>query len=382
MRALSTRSGSALVFALVLALLLLAAPPPLSAAGPSLTVHGTGVARCNDSSTPVASIVQGEDLEVSFADFPGAHVMVTLIFPDKRVFTPEEAAKLDGRYNLLLGGAPDPQPLSLSPVDSSQVFQSLETWPTGCYAVNAESGGLEVDTKFVVLAKSFPPQPGNLQLNVQTQGTYQPKGAQGETISIFGRGIPDRPLPRLYLVQPNGSIICLPPVSPVANSGNFTASYTFEPSDRTGVYTFVAVDTTPNGPMSSPNASTYSVSAQFELKAPPSGLETRAPINRAVLTLDPFTTLVERDQRIVFQGRRFGPTAAVEVFLVLPDGARFLLNPQGGLGADPSGNVTFSLRSFSRYFPSGSYKLLAYDDAGKAASVEWRLKDWQSESSK
>lgn len=350
-----------MVLATVLLVCLAALPSGVAAAGPAITVHGTGTAaRCSTTGRPVASVIQGEAFDLSFKGFPTTSLSLTLTFPDGRIFTPAEADKLDGIKDQVATLAPTPASVALDPVDAALQFTSLVTWPTGCYTIKASSGALSAEASLAVLAKTYNAQPGSLQLSVLAKDTNEPKGKQGVIASIFGRGVPGQPAPTLEIVQPNGAIIALPATAIKVTASNYVAEYTFTPEHRTGVYTVVASTTAAGG-------ASYAVQSQFELTA-----ATFTPAGNAALTMDPFTTLVKRDTVVSIQGRLFAPKQPLKVIVVLASGAQFDIT-KSGLAANESGNVSFPGLTFSRYIPTGSFTLVVTDSQQKTAVITWRL---------
>jgi hypothetical protein len=366
MRSLLRRYARIATAALIAVLSLSMVPRATFAAGPGVNVFGTSTALCTPGGRPVAAVVQGEQFDVSLADFPTNQVGISFTFPDGRVLSPRDAANLDGvnDYPFLF---PAQDTRILDPIDAAASFVAQPTWPTGCYTITvaevAATGlpaGLKASAQLVLLPKPHPIQAGNVKLSVQAAGTYQPTGPQGVTVNIFGHNVRTNNCTfSIDIVQPNGAIIAIPSNSIAVNQGDFKTAYTFTQLHRTGIYTIYATSVTPSGV-------TNTVKAQFTLTATPAGVAGRATLT----IIDPFTTLVKHGTPISIQGRLFTPGRTIDITLVLPGGAR--ITQICVAAVDPSGNVPIPTLYLGRHFPTGLYQLIVTDGL-RTTSTSWHL---------
>jgi hypothetical protein len=394
MRSLLRPLSRAAIVALTITLLLSALPSATFAAGPSITISGTGTGTC--AAGPVASIMQGESFDVNLADFPipvGSGVGILLTLPDGRLLdpsTPLPDVPTAPFYNL--AQLPDFKAGPL--ISASFTYSSALSWPTGCYTVTATqraSSGvaspppfLKATAQFRLLPKLYNAQSGNLRLWVQAAGTSQPTGQQPLPavppaalvplqVNIFGQGVPATAVPltvAISIVQPNGAIITtsVPPI--VAKDGAFNGVYDFSNLHQPGMHTIYATVVVP-----STTPATYTARAQFNLTAAPVTLTNNATLEM----LAPFTALVPRGTPISIIGRKFissppaSAPAPVNLILIMPNGVR--LGSGATVGVD--GNVPIGPFTLGGGFLTGDYRLVATQAAvgtapGRTAAITWR----------
>lgn len=389
MRSLLHQYARSSIVALTIALILTALPSPTFAAGPSVTVTGTGTSTCAPNARPVPSLVQGEWFDVGLKDFPipaGGGVEITLTLPDGRIRGPADLAALPAVPTVVDYVDPTTPDFKAGPfINASFSYGSLSTWPTGCYLVTVTQAVvpgvkpappfLTASAQFMLLPLAHSAQSANLKLWVQAVGTSQSTGSQpapgapATLVNIFGQGVPVTATPptvAIEILQPNGAIITLPPLLPFADGTfNVPGGYAFSNLHQPGIHTIYATVIVPIGA----NPATYTAQAQFNLKA-----ATATPTNNATLEmLAPFTTLVPRGIPLSLQARKFAP-GALNLALVLPNGVQI----GGVVPVAADGNAPIALAPFGEGLPTGTYSLIATQTSppfpiARTALIAWRL---------
>lgn len=382
MRSLLRLFARTSIVALTVTLILSALPTPTFAAGPSVSVTGSGTSTCDGR--PVASVVQGQPFDIGLKDFPipvGSRVSITFTLPDGRIRSPADLAALPavpaiGSYVALTTPEYKQGPL----ISASFSYASLLSWPTGCYVVTASQAvapgvtHLTASAQFMLLALPHNAQAGNLKLWVQAVGTSQANGVQGATsVNIFGQGVPPSAELCIQIVQPNGAIDAVPSAVITQGTFNVPKGYAFTNLHQPGMHTIYATVTIPS-PIPGGKPVIYTAKAQFNLTAP-----TITPTNNASLEmLAPFSALVPQATPMNFQARKFSPARPVGIILILPNGVRLTPPPfpySGAVAVDQNGNAAIPAFALGGGFPTGTYTLVATQAApvARTALTSWRL---------
>jgi len=342
---ISTTRLFAVAFATVLSLALGGFAYASFAAGPLAFVYGPGNAPCERTKTSVPAGEQGTAFSIELRNFDRAEeIAITLTFPDGRIFSPDQASALSGLITPPPPGGPFID-YTTTGGDYFNSFAPTPAWPYGCYIITAQGTySANVATAYyVVIPGSSATNPGLTTLAIEDSVTNQSSGVQGTSVNIFGRGYPGlKPLPPIYLKQPDGTIlpVPLPPGDLTTDIGTFVVPFSFSTEYQVGTYRFFVLGYNGN-----------TVDATFNLTS----LSGKASGYGSARIAVPFPSDVHQGYDFEVQGKLFEKNELVTIELIAPNGAHVTL---GAVPASRMGTFTATF-SIDPSLPTGKYGVVA-----------------------
>lgn len=353
MRALPWRTLFAWLFGLGVTLVLGGYTYTLLAADPTVYAMGPKMEKCTTTGIDAPAAPQGLPIGIGAQNFYDTEpLLLSITFPDGRIYSPLVAANDDPSGSNGLNGIVDtPNDTGFAVQTNSggdyfNLFTSTRKWPLGCYTftVFGFTSQKQASGHFVILADtSLNANPGQTNLQAQSSTTRQAIGTQGVTVEIFGRGFLSEDTVDLALLQPDGTLITLPPPA-VSTVGSFQTDVTLGVARQVGKYTFIAR-----------SSSGYGSTAQFELQA--------RPINRkgygTIRVADPEPNIVKQGRALQLQGKQFAPGEIVGIDLRQPNGATSTLRKES---ANNLGEFSVSL-DLTRQHRTGTQTIIVWSDS-------------------
>lgn len=301
-----------------------------------------GEARCTATGRNAPRVYQTKEFGVALRQFwDNEPIVLSIVFPDGRVFSPGAAGVLDGIVDM-----PPNFPWVVSTSNGGDYyapFTASAKWPRGCYQLTALGAWSNRLAGGYFVLDSLPMGPlnsGRADLIVEDNTTGDPSGLHGATVNIFGRGFVGQEYVAIWITAPDGTVIDYP-MQLTSDVGSFASAFTFDSRFGTGRYSFTALG----------QSSGYQVIDTFDLAA-----RNTTPNSYALLVVNWKQPAVNvQGGEFEIAGQFFLPFEPVVVWLTLPDNSVRTLPDQY---TNEFGEF-FTDILFDERLPTGTYKFTA-----------------------